>query len=225
MIPTWMQYLGYAIFAFLAVYALVSVWRLVTGRIRGFYPAALQLVRMAYPLGFACKVTIIGPEFVRWHLTDLGFTAAVGYMLYLKFEDRTPWSPSDKVSQLRFVTLSNLRMRTTMLAVAWVLSVLYELFTMWVYSRKPGAKPFLIGNFDWMDVLMYTVGALVSLVLVHFWRRDIIAALDVMETKEAEDAEQVKRDARALRAEQRRERGKPSGTQRASYKRKPPTGK
>src|SRR5258707_4395399 len=42
----------------------------------------IGLMAMCYPLGKLIEIWLIGPDFIRWHLSDFGFVPCLAFVLY-----------------------------------------------------------------------------------------------------------------------------------------------
>ncbi len=135
---------------------------------------SLLLVLMAlYPIGVGFKSAVIGPEFVRFHLSDIGFPVFIGYTLYHHFRSGFTKNNPDIGKDALADTAQALRHRKGTLAVALVLSYLYEVSTGWLYSLRPDLEPWLVGTFDWWDIVNYTLGATLAYTVMQLWSRKV----------------------------------------------------
>lgn len=134
-------------------------------RLNALYMMGVSL----YPLGVGCKFAILGPEFLRFHLSDIGFPLAIGFVILLF---RTNGLKSEPSYEHALVVV---RYRRTSLLIALTLSYLFEISLGALYTTHRDVKVQMTGNFDPLDMVMYTVGAGFGLVLLEFWRRKIVA--------------------------------------------------
>lgn len=150
-------------------------------------------VALLYPVGMGFKLLQVGPEFARFHLTDIGFPVMLGMGLAFIVTYVALRNPSlGKYDRYRV----NHRFRMPALLVALLLSYGYEAMVGYVYRSNPGISVSMVGNFDWADMAMYTLGAAIA-----FWsyRRYGIE----MEAYIAEDQRQAHEASEARRADKR----------------------
>lgn len=146
----------------------------------------LTMVLMAlYPLGVGFKASAIGPEFLRFHLSDVGFSVFVGFVLYHHFGSRFTKHPDfgkDKLAD----TAKVLRNRKVTLVIGLIISYAYEGFTGLLYQLNPDMKVELVGDFDWWDIVNYTFGAAVCYMLLTVWQLAVHRARARQAATEAE---------------------------------------
>jgi hypothetical protein len=146
--------------------------------------ALYMMVVALYPLGNGFKFAIWGPEFFRFHLTDIGFPAWLGFVLFLHgtIHDRLADKSTSDVTIEE--TISLLRYRRKLLIAGLVMSYAYEIITgvmYWVRSDLPAKY---VGSFDLVDMVMYTLGAALGFAVLAYWLRKALvvkASLDAME--------------------------------------------
>ncbi len=142
-----------------------TLWRaLVVRRWPNRYAFALGVILLAYPVGAGLKYGVIGPQWSRFYLADFGFPVAISYGMYLQgarhYDD----------------ILSRLRWRQKTLVLGFVLSLGWEIFS-WLASTSRDAAGGssvdfdLTGGFDPIDVLMYFLGAGISIAIIEHQRR------------------------------------------------------
>jgi hypothetical protein len=153
-----------------------------------------------YPVGVGFKVAVIGPEFVRFYLSDIDFSLSLGYVLFERFWHRSSQHRAE-LNRLHWTdqSLMILRYRRNALIAALFMSYAYETFVGVFYSLNKDISVQLIGSFDWWDMLMYTLGAGLGIVILDRWRRNIIVfKRQYEEEREAafERARQVRRRTR-----------------------------
>jgi hypothetical protein len=139
-----------------------------------------------YPLGVGCKFAILGSQFMRFHLSDIGFPLMLGYSIFMHRQHSVD---DDKTSEEFYsleATLVVLRRRSTSLLIALGLSYAYETVVGLMYSSRDDMAVQMIGNFDLLDMVMYTVGTCLGLALLAFWRRKVLSAWIALEAAEAE---------------------------------------
>lgn len=120
----------------------------------------IVLVAYCYGLGVSLKLASIGPEFARYYLADIGFPVMlVLFMSVLSSYVRRYDDKSTEDLRIRSARLHDVA-RLWLVPVAFTVSLGYELFSGLVHARADGPVPY-IGNFDWLDVVMYAIGSLV----------------------------------------------------------------
>lgn len=163
-----------------------------------------------YPMGVGFKSAAIGPEFLRFHLSDIGFPVFVGYTMYhhfrLGFEKNNPQLGHDALADMA----QKLRHRKVALAVGLIVSYGYEVFTGFLYGLRPDMEPWLVGDFDWWDIVNYTLGAALCYLLLRFWAQKLAAAQVEQAALEAAADEERRRQRRQQRRQPRR-RGRRGG--------------
>jgi hypothetical protein len=153
-----------------------------------------------YPIGVGFKAAVIGPEFLRFHLSDIGFPVAIGHMLYGRFRSGFEKNNDELGKDLLADTAQALRHRRGTLIVALLLSYAYEGFTELLYSLRPDLDAWLVGKFDWWDIANYTLGAALCYLLLTIWGRKVTEA---QASEQALAAERRKLQARGPRPGQR----------------------
>jgi hypothetical protein len=160
----------------------------------------LTMVLLAlYPMGVGFKASVTGPEFLRWHLSDIGFPVFVGFVLYQHFRSGFEKDNPDIGKDMLADTAQRLRHRKALLVIGLVVSYTYETFTGMLYRLKPNMKAELVGKFDWWDIVNYTFGAALCYSLLVIWQ---IAVSRAREQRAIEEAA-----AAAERREQRNQHG------------------
>ena len=142
-------------------------------RMQAFYMMGASL----YPVGVGCKFAILGPEFMRFHLSDIGFPLMLGYSLFLHRKRGVTKVVGSKKFYSLGETLVVLRHRKNSLLIALGLSYAYETIVGLMYWSRKDLSVQLIGTFDPLDMVMYTVGAMLGLGLLAFWRREVLFAV------------------------------------------------
>lgn len=119
-----------------------------------------MMIAALYPIGLGMKITTLGPSFLRWHLSDIGFPVFLGLVIlfhtfwgaYLRGDSE--YGPIPRAERIGLYA----KYRQRMLLVTLALSYIYECGVGLIYAFT-GRAPFQIGNFDWLDMLFYTLGA------------------------------------------------------------------
>lgn len=123
-----------------------------------------------YPIGVGFKATLIGPEFLRFHLSDIGFPVFVGFMLYHHFrsgfEKNNPDLGKDQLADMA----QELRQRKMASIIGLGVSYAYECFAGLLYRLRPDMEVQLVGDFDWWDIVNYTLGAVLCYMLLVVWQ-------------------------------------------------------
>lgn len=162
MIPIWMQYIGYLLLVVVPLGYAWTTWSLIRGRTH-IYEFLLISLAVIYFFGASLKVTMLGPDWLRYHMGDFGFPVAIAYIYGFSHE-----AADDD-------TLDVLRRRTRILYFTLALSIGYELFC-GLMINVLGLKstfPF-IGGFDPIDIVMYVLGTLSALLVIRRWRHVIL---------------------------------------------------
>lgn len=160
------------------------------------YRAVIRLIECTYSIGLGAKFLIIGPAFIRWHLTDFGFTVAIGALLYHSAAHGAKLRSEYENEHYRFAVKLEYTLRRATLVFALLLSYGYEVLVWFFYRQHPTKKVQYVGNFDWIDILMYSLGALAA----YFCFRSIYLAM----LRDIEDYERAKREFEAAQAEVKR---------------------
>lgn len=214
-------------FFYLGIFAVAAGSFMMAGKIRHVYKAFVifksfkyayeditGLLATLYPIGVGLKLLPLGPDFLRFHLSDIGAPLAIAeiIMILLAWVTKQEWryTRADAWYQSR---LWYARMHIRAVAVGWAVVCIYEVGVGLLYDiRAPGVKAVIIGKFDWVDIVMYTLGALCGLYLLRsyasFLRNHVIPAAASYERAKDEGASQeaarVRRDAQRRRSEGRR---------------------
>lgn len=127
------------------------------------------LLLCLYPLGNGFKFLIIGPDFIRFHLSDVGFPVFLAWTMSSRLDIRLRQSHNSSYSSAE-ITLTRALM-TRYLPIALLLSYGYEIFVRFAHANSDGRladSP--IGSFDWWDILAYTVGFGLAFVITYMRR-------------------------------------------------------
>lgn len=210
----WFGFLGYGYLPVGGTWALVSIYKILRGKYesRGFWIASL--VASMYVVGNGFKMLILGPQFLRWHLSDFGFPAFIGFMLSVHGRV-LKHSRSEQIT----VAMHKLRVaknvfRTTCIAIG--LAVCYEVFV-GILFRSAGdrvdTKQLFVGNFDWLDILAYCVGGTVALGAhrwsVKFWQSIVdyqAPKAEILLGNVVSDDEKIRRDQKKMRSAKKAKR-------------------
>jgi|GEM_PF-5265477 len=146
----------------------------------------LDMISLLYMIGLGCKFAAIGPEFFRYHLTDIGFPVAIGLLLFSLYERGLIYSEHfvalDGPNQVLLLT----RLKRTFILIALGLSYAYEIGVELMYRARPEATPSLVGRFDWQDMIMYTIGAGLGLGIIQFCLSKVKLVLRERDAAQAE---------------------------------------
>lgn len=170
------------------------------------------LVVALYPLGTGIKYLLIAPDFVRWHLSDVGFPAFVAFLVYLrvylpKLYREYPEMKEDAGWRTYVAYQLNALKVTAVVCVAW------ELFSE-VLFRLNDAPSSPVGRFDPIDLAAYALGLVACYGMTimstrhttRWWVEHPI--LDPTQEAERREAERAARLAeRAARRAERKKRG------------------
>lgn len=163
----------------------------------GILEAAAMTVGMLYLIGMGAKLTLIGPDFVRFYVGDIGFPVMTGYVLGHLASSWTVWR---HIHDEHAANDARFKRQMVTLGIALVLSYGYELLVGWAYTSISGTETALVGSFDPIDMLMYTIGAgAAALCYIFSWKEsrkqidEYLAAVAEARLKQA--AEQAHRTA------------------------------
>jgi hypothetical protein len=164
-------YAGCALLAIGAAMFLYHGFRAVTAPFGQRIDRLTKVLLALYPLGVGCKAVALGPLFFRYHLSDIGFPVFAAAMFFHPDEQAPEQSQMDYMLQW-------LRHRKITVVIGLVASYGYEAFTgvMWRVQHDVMAEVKLIGNFDWVDMANYTLGAAACYTLLIIWQRRVVVA-------------------------------------------------
>lgn len=160
---------AYVVLAILMIPIVRNIRKIVKGPEYTRIVGSLELLVVTYPLGVILKITLIGPDFVRWHLADLGFVPALAAILV-----GPAWLTNKRKLKSELVSERiNFRCRFTrvyrvFLFIAAALAIAYEYIAGWgvtVLRARGEADGIHIGAFDGIDVVFYLVGGSLALYL------------------------------------------------------------
>lgn len=166
------------------------------------------LIAMIYPIGVGFKIVQVGPEFVRFYVADIGFPVFFGlaygeYIAYQATRDKAGQPVLDRYSKSRITH----RAKTRAMVIALAISYGYEILTGYIYRSNPDVSVSLVGNFDWVDMLMYTLGAGSALVIYRLYGATLdltIADLQKADAQHEAAARQAQKARRKAAATQKR---------------------
>lgn|GEM_PF-5200275 len=156
------------VFRVLAVLALLHFGRSAFGLRRSestevFIKNLLNLGAIVYPIGVFLKFGLVGPDWVRFHMSDLAFPIAVATFI-LQFA----WVSAGRSDSVSVVVRSRRLMIAAAIGLAF--SVAIECFegyaVVHLYRYNQG-----IGAFDWIDIACYVAGTLYVVGVALYWRR------------------------------------------------------
>lgn len=169
--PAWFQYFGYGT-AVVAILIFADSLRRFVRAPSGYghrYHIVVTMIAALYPAGLTFKLLILGPEFFRFHLTDIGFPVVVGWIIMSHARQRH----NDAGTRLDDHYREQIAETTTYIRAIIIgcgLSYAYEsfvgLFYWFLADRLVGQTNLLVGNFDPVDMLMYTLGAGTAVLLL-----------------------------------------------------------
>lgn len=158
-----------------------------------------------YPLGMGFKLTLVGPDFVRFHLADLGFPAILAMILFVPmyrgYIRRGPLAGETEEEK----TLEVLTLRKFAIGMAVILSYAYEIFVGVIYAHTKMAVT-QVGNFDWIDIVAYTLSGTVVYVVLVKMERELRPIVADIQRRRAEEAQAALRAQRKLRKADRKGR-------------------
>lgn len=110
-----------------------------------------------YTVGVVVKFMLLGPAFIRWHVSDFGFPIVLA-LLFARvalFVNRYEYKGKDNTTARKSVTEACYLIMLAPLAV--LASIGYELLVS--YSLNQGTQNLQhVGYFDWVDVACYVAG-------------------------------------------------------------------
>ncbi len=169
----------------------------------------LTMVLLAlYPMGVGFKASVTGPEFLRWHLSDIGFPVFVGFVLYQHFRSGFEKNNPDLGKDVLADTAQALRHRKALLVIGLLISYAYETFTGMLYRLRPDMKAELVGKFDWWDIVNYTLGAALCYGLLVIWQIAVSRVREQRAAEEAATAAERREQQRGQRQQPKRQRRK-----------------
>lgn len=169
-----------------------------TEDLRAMSAALVYVVSACYPLGLFFKLLVIGPDFMRWHLTDFGFSVAISLLIFhgtkSKAEPNRFWSkdhplydPDGDNLDMRPI-LHNLHKqykgRKSYIGYCLALSYIYEIAVWLLYRFGKLKKGAFVGSFDIWDVVSYTLGAAIAILCLRAairWTQDEVKAVTAEE--------------------------------------------
>jgi hypothetical protein len=216
--PGWFLKSAYMFYAFGALLVLVPLYQLVRGR-ANISEALYMVVMAAWPIGLAAKATETGPEIFRYWLADIGFPLAIGWALWdvywrLTRSRRNDYRPDfggGYVGSIR-KEMYMLSGRSYALVIGLVLSMLYEFILGGMAAKvneglPPGQRS-VVGEFDWLDVLMYICGLLCGLGLLLGRRWRVLRLVGLAAQMDAAQEAVGRRTSARLRTDAQRDRRK-----------------
>lgn len=193
-----------------ALIALYGIW-LVVAEVRAIISAKKigplnisSLIAALYLFGLASKAAMVGPAWMRWHLSDIGFPVFIGYhVLFLRWWDGFKKNPVYTTMSSFELDQKYVELRKKMLLIAFGLSVLYELVVGFLYSLRPEVTPTMVGNLDWVDILCYTIGTGVALLDIGWAEKTLEVRKNLIEQAARERATAELNAAREARRQPR----------------------
>jgi len=146
-----------------------------------------------WPTGLLAKILVLGPEFLRWYVADIGFVLVLPALAIL--EQAVPPRSSyanEPLSAIYRRTLDKLGLTRTVVKVAFIGVVCYELLMGLIYWRYPDINVQDVGSTDPIDILMYTIGLIVGLKLLKTIEAPYTRQLKLAEETEREAPRTVK---------------------------------
>lgn len=149
--------------------------------LRNFRRAWFRMIRNLHlagaslcAIGGGLKFLELGPEWVRFHISDLGFPFAVAYLVCARREGSFWVDAKSRVDSAK-ATLEVGRWWRLGMVLALGLSITYEIVSGLVVAelRSRGIGPVAgVGGFDVVDIVCSTVGAALGYLLWTLWIRD-----------------------------------------------------
>jgi hypothetical protein len=127
-------------------------------------PSAVKFliaIGLLYPIAKACQILIIGPNWVRWWLTDFGFVIMLSIVYLYTVEIK---HDIQKMKNLRIPLIKSA-------IFSFVFSLLIEISQLLIdyYNLKNKATVFsfngLVARGDYMDILMYVLGFTIVIIV------------------------------------------------------------
>lgn len=181
---------------------LANIKKIVRGPKYSRLVGSVELIVVLYTLGMILKNTLIGPDFIRWHLADFGFVPALAGILSVPAwlangEDRKSALVSDRID-FRYRSARTYRI---FLVIATMLAIIYEYVVGWRVSalRERGqADDIHVGAFDGVDVAFYIAGGSLAFYLttkiMQLLNIEFTAALNAEEALARETKRQRRHD-------------------------------
>ena len=168
---------------------------------------SIVALSIVYAVGVMAKFAAIGPEFLRFYVSDIGFPVMLMMIWTIGADPRTRtrqhFANASYLDQLLLLK-GYKKYQGGVLVAALCLSYLYEVVMGMAVSvlAESGAQNPGVGGFDWGDIAAYTVGAAVAALLLRTYSR----ALDFRIEREMRRME----SARVKRRRPRKTSQKPS---------------
>jgi hypothetical protein len=190
--------------------------------VRASSAAPIYVIGACYPIGMFFKLLVIGPDFLRWHLADFGFSVAISLLIFHDTRSKTepdqfwpkshPWHKPGSTNRDPRPILRNLHEqyndRKFYIVFCLVLSYLYEAVTGLLYRFSGLEKVQFVGNFDLWDIFSYTLGAAIATLCLRVamhWSLGEIKAIDAEESV-ARRVQSAMRDPKPAKTRRRRRR-------------------
>lgn len=179
LIPEWMQFYGG-----LAI-AIVSAWFMLSNLARAIVSLRRSryiwlenifwVTLWLYGVGAGLKFAGLGPDWVRWHMSDIGFPLFAAMVFSGKVAAQFHWDQSSMSSlecAERAVRFGGVWRRGVVMGL--IASFAYEVLagtTIYVLKKRdPDSKEELgVGGFDLWDIAHYSLGALIGWTLWNMW--------------------------------------------------------
>ncbi|HET9412375.1 MAG TPA: hypothetical protein VFO38_06090 [Candidatus Saccharimonadales bacterium] len=213
LIPDWIRFYGGLVIAIASAlhgaFCVVQAVRSL-GRSRYEWLERLFWVTISlYGLGTGLKFAQVGPEWVRWHMGDIGFPLFAAVIFSRGVAARFSWDRSmPKLERAeRAVQYGGVWRRGAL--IGFVVSVGYEVLAGAIIFKlkqeNPDSKEELgVGGFDWWDIAHYGLGALIGWTLWNMW----LNRAKLWLRAEQEGAVAAETEAKTVRKEAKKERPK-----------------
>jgi hypothetical protein len=156
--------------------------------------AGIGILVAFYFIGVISKVGEFGPEFVRYHLGDIGFPVATAGIL-LSISQLRAGPTSRSMSDLERFTYHRDQASGWMkfIVIGLVLAYAYEIVVpailYGIADQKGITENLPVGNFDWLDMLAYTLGATLGFICAFLLKRRMQSGVDAhLELAQAQKA-------------------------------------
>lgn len=156
---------------------------------------SITLLTWIYAIGVILKMSGLGPEFGRYYLADIGFPVVLIYVASLFLESRLKYEDRSTEDKLLRSDMQYAKNRLKLVPVALGIAICYELLAGYINRSAEAPVPY-IGDFDWIDVLMYIVGSAATAGLL-LWKLSLYRAF----FNSAQRLEDAKQHARTIAAQ------------------------
>lgn len=127
-----------------------------------------ELVASLFLIGFGAKFIGWMPEFLQFYLSDIGMPVAISVVICFVHWLIGEYNPRPTDNWFRDAYLMG-KFRRNSLFIGLFASYGYEIITDYIRQKWSDPAIAFVGQFDWTDIVMYTIGALIGFDLL-VWR-------------------------------------------------------